>query len=480
MTEQQAIKKIKTANWYRQGGAIVPYFPSIPYRAAFHRFDGFNFFQGHNNYGYFNKDKERKFFENILRKQLKNNLYLKQKLLGPWTKLKKQKDNLLKKAIPKLLSQLSNHQLIQYHSGINRIMFNLWKVSICLESSDPWSDIILNQYLKKYGKGHIKPQQIALLCSPKKLSYLQQEKLNRIKVAIKLKQKKATKKDIIKHREKYNWMNTNWAGVNLLSLNYFKKQIYQMAKWPLAKLLKEKNKLLFWQKQHQKKVETLQKKLKLTKEIKVLCGLCSTFSDWREERKMDSMITLIALDKIINEFSKRTKLPKKLLLFLDGQEFTSMEAIKNKKNELQKRTKTCFYHVAKAGKLMVFTGKEALTLHQLLENSLTHSKTLTGATAYKGKIKGTAKLVVSAKDFKKIKRGDILVTQMTRPEFMPILHKVSAIVTDEGGITCHAAIMSRELKIPCVIGTQTATKMLKNGDLVEVDANQGAIKIIKK
>ena len=59
------------------------------------------------------------------------------------------------------------------------------------------------------------------------------------------------------------------------------------------------------------------------------------------------------------------------------------------------------------------------------------------------------------------------------------MKKASAIVTDEGGVTCHAAIVSRELKIPCIIGTKIATKVLKDGQLVEVNANHGWVKIIK-
>jgi len=103
-----------------------------------------------------------------------------------------------------------------------------------------------------------------------------------------------------------------------------------------------------------------------------------------------------------------------------------------------------------------------------------------GQTGCLGKIKGTVCLVRSIKtEGKKFKAGDILVTGMTRPEFVALMRKASAIVTDEGGITCHAAIVSRELKIPCVIGTRIATKVLKDGDIVEVDAHKGIIKKLK-
>ena len=80
----------------------------------------------------------------------------------------------------------------------------------------------------------------------------------------------------------------------------------------------------------------------------------------------------------------------------------------------------------------------------------------------------------------KFKDNTILVTSMTRPEYLPAMKKAIAIVTDEGGITCHAAIVSRELGIPCVINTKNATETLKNGDLIEVKADHGAVMIVEK
>ena len=76
----------------------------------------------------------------------------------------------------------------------------------------------------------------------------------------------------------------------------------------------------------------------------------------------------------------------------------------------------------------------------------------------------------------KFKRGDILVSPATNPNILPVMKIAAAIITDEGGITCHAAIVSREFKIPCVVGTKIATKVLKDGDLVEVDAEKGVVR----
>jgi len=86
---------------------------------------------------------------------------------------------------------------------------------------------------------------------------------------------------------------------------------------------------------------------------------------------------------------------------------------------------------------------------------------------------------LSENDFNKFKSGDILVTSMTRPEFVTLMKMAKAVITDEGGITCHAAIVSRELGLPCIIGTEMATRLLKDGDIVEVDADKGIVKLVK-
>lgn len=102
-----------------------------------------------------------------------------------------------------------------------------------------------------------------------------------------------------------------------------------------------------------------------------------------------------------------------------------------------------------------------------------------GQSAYPGIVRGFVSIMHSQQDFGRFVAGNILVTSMTRPEFLPLVRQCSAIITDEGGITCHAAIVSRELKKPCVIGTKIATKVLKDGDAVEVDAEKGTVRVVK-
>jgi pyruvate,water dikinase len=104
---------------------------------------------------------------------------------------------------------------------------------------------------------------------------------------------------------------------------------------------------------------------------------------------------------------------------------------------------------------------------------------ISGQTAQPGLATGRVKIIIRAKDMKKFQKGDILVSVATDPDIVPAMKKAAAIVTEQGGITSHAAIVSRELGIPCIIGTKIATRVLKDGDIVEVDANKGIIKKIK-
>jgi phosphohistidine swiveling domain-containing protein len=101
-----------------------------------------------------------------------------------------------------------------------------------------------------------------------------------------------------------------------------------------------------------------------------------------------------------------------------------------------------------------------------------------GLAAYRGKVTGKARIVMNVKDQNNVMEGDILIVPMTTPDFMPSLLKAAAFVTDEGGVICHAAIVAREFKKPCVIGTKKATTVFRNGDVVEVDGFSGIVRLI--
>ncbi len=121
-----------------------------------------------------------------------------------------------------------------------------------------------------------------------------------------------------------------------------------------------------------------------------------------------------------------------------------------------------------------FVGDDFRNLLKVLVNE--SATELKGVAAYLGKAKGVVRVVFDPRKVKIFNIGDVLVTGMTRPEFLPLMKKASAFVTDAGGMLSHAAIVARELKKPCILSTETATKVFKDGDRVEVDAEKGVVR----
>jgi pyruvate,water dikinase len=102
-------------------------------------------------------------------------------------------------------------------------------------------------------------------------------------------------------------------------------------------------------------------------------------------------------------------------------------------------------------------------------------KFLKGIGASRGKVEGRVIIVNGPREFSKMKKGYVLVAPMTSPSWLMVIHQAAAIVTDKGGMLSHAAIVCREFGIPAIVGTQEATKLLKDGDRILVDGTQGII-----
>ncbi|MFH1247128.1 MAG: PEP-utilizing enzyme [Candidatus Micrarchaeota archaeon] len=157
-------------------------------------------------------------------------------------------------------------------------------------------------------------------------------------------------------------------------------------------------------------------------------------------------------------------------------------------SEIQKRKRYCLLHLNN-GKIDFYSGNEALEKRkELLDSSLPSRDTneIRGLIANTGKVSGKVKLVKVdnaeeiAKIASEIKPGTILVTGMTNPTMISLMKNVKGIVTDEGGMACHAAIISRELNVPCIVGCRIATRVLSDGDYIELDADNGIVRKLKE
>ncbi|MFH1895281.1 MAG: PEP-utilizing enzyme [archaeon] len=143
---------------------------------------------------------------------------------------------------------------------------------------------------------------------------------------------------------------------------------------------------------------------------------------------------------------------------------------------LNERTEFCY--MLEEGKYFLETGDNALKIKSIIEgipSSDSEEKMFFGMSASPGMITGKARVLSDSSEISKIEKGDILVAPATSVDFVPAMKKASAIITEFGGITSHAAIVSRELGIPCIVGVKNIAKILKDGDKIKVDAFKGLI-----
>ncbi len=194
---------------------------------------------------------------------------------------------------------------------------------------------------------------------------------------------------------------------------------------------------------------------------------------------MDFAFGQIWLSCFVNEFAKPAgRAYKKILAIFKGYHlwFYYGEKDSNRVGEHIVK-KFCVYYAEK-GVDKVFLRKQAKELAQQTQRDIGAEAEISGQTGCVGRAIGVVKKIFRPEGMGKMKKGDILVSIATDPDIVPAMKKAAAIVTEQGGVTSHAAIVSREMNIPCVIGTKIATKVLNDGDKVEVDANKGIVRKI--
>lgn len=182
---------------------------------------------------------------------------------------------------------------------------------------------------------------------------------------------------------------------------------------------------------------------------------------------------------LVKSIAKELGVTYSELLYLSGPEV--LDALQGRLNYLDtiKKRKTGFLVVFDQDRDIVLESLAAVKFVQersILRRNVEDVKEVCGNVAYPGYAKGKVRIVKTDKDNANFIRGEILVSIITTPNLTPSMEKAAAIITDEGGITCHAAIFAREMKKPCIIGTKVATKVFKDGDLVEVDAERGIVR----
>ena len=329
-----------------------------------------------------------------------------------------------------------------------------------------------------------KEEDLSLLSSPISRTTPLKEEIDFLKLLIKIKKNTNSfiaKKLIQSHFDKYCWLSV-YMGNPKWKKDEFIKRIKDSLKTVNPK--KKLEELLKKHKEDENRIKAIIKKNQLNfGEVELLREMIFYRIEYEN---LFSYATY-------SSFDLRKRIAKKLNLDLDNLNYLKPEETSGKlkgKEEwgkdlksLIKARKKHYVIVIGKNKRHDFIGEEADLFLQSLKKDVVEesigAKDVKGTVASPGIVKGKVRVVTKIEEIGEVKNGEILVTYNTTPTFLPAMKKAAAIVTDEGGITCHAAIVSRELGIPCIIGTKIATKVLKDGQLVEVDANKGVVRILK-
>ena len=316
------------------------------------------------------------------------------------------------------------------------------------------------------------------LITPEDETLFWQEQKELLKIAAAHKSLADAEKDgnLSRHVQRFAWLNYGYQGP-LNTLEDFKdrlKKIYKSKTRPQKQLQEH---ISFLKKIYGKRKKT-ETALGLRKKEKQLFAAARSFTYLKIYRVGIRHYFSFTCDYLFAKMGEELGLNPKIFQFATREEILRFaQGKKTGVKKIQARLKYLFEYITPKDR--VFLNKQAAQRLQnklVVKEKIENSDVLTGQAAFLGKALGKVRLVFSSKDLGKVQHGDILVAISTNPDFLPAMYRANAFVTDQGGITSHAAIVAREMKKPCVIGTRFATKILKDGDLVEVDASRGIVK----
>lgn len=299
------------------------------------------------------------------------------------------------------------------------------------------------------------------LSKPSQLPYLMEYELDILR---------GNAKDAQALYDKWFWVPFDYYGADEWDINHL-----------LTELAKPKDDNKFtalenYQKNTSEEQKNVIKKYTLNSDSLRAITCLQIISYIQDERKRVTNESYPFLEKkIISEFSRRTGIPNDELWLMLPEEIQA--ALAGEKKSFAHRKKSCAVEIHNGTFVIHEKIPDFLVEDDVLEHI--NLNVIYGTIASMGVTQGIVKVCSTSQEIKKIGKGDILVAPATTPDYIVGFRLAGAVITDEGGLTSHAAVVSREMKLPCIIGTKNASVLLKDGDFVEVDANVGMIRILR-
>lgn len=379
------------------------------------------------------------------------------------------------------LQPLSDKELMEKFYQIYNAYLEQYGIAVGIQ--DPFSmrsDVLWQPRFKQL-LGHHFSDVFPKLTTPSEQSFVEQEAGDFLQI-VDFAQKhpeESTQKEVRhlleQHAATYFYMNNNYAVVEELTADYYQKKLDAA----LQKGIQADQELKQKEQARQASLKLKQELIKqhhIPEEEQVILNIADRFTWQQDERKKTMMMANHYFRLFLLEICRRTGLPEDELKYSFIHELREVLLNGLRLPEEWKKRKEFVAVVNTEQGYELVSGAEAREVHDdLFSHDTKGQKQVKGMIACKGKVEGRVKIVLKRHDIVNMPQGAVLVASMTRPEMVPAMQRAIAIVTDEGGVTSHAAIISRELNTPCVIGTKLATKLFRDGDLVEVDAETGVV-----
>lgn len=332
---------------------------------------------------------------------------------------------------------------------------------------------------------HIKDRTatLATVTYPSKHTPLFQSQLDLLAIGAKIQAKKLTRREVdaALHRwlKRHGHIPVNFCE-NPWTIGDARQQLQQVMKTDCA----AERRLL--DRSHRQKVREAQRALRrVPRNIGTVAHSLQTITTLNQYRKNVFCFVSLGMTDLYKEIAERMGLRtwRECYYFTPGELEDGLRRARLPWKKMIRQRRLTAY-VADRDEFVRFLPKQtakrlaSFVYGATVQPKHTHRTTaiLRGLGANRGIVHGTVRVVLSSKDFSKVRTGDILVAPMTSVDYVPVMKKAAAFVTNEGGITSHASIVSREMNKPCVVGTGVATIVLKDGDLVEVDATKGIVR----
>lgn len=367
-----------------------------------------------------------------------------------WEKLSIALANKLKEVLLVDLSEKSDEELLSLHNDFERVYTDWWGFGQIAEIFGFACEEIIHDKA---------PDHEVILTTPHVPSFTYNEEMERMK----LEQAPDTNAAAKEHAKKYHWIHNSFFATKYLDHEYFLSHPPALEKIDFKEVMQKKEKIL-----------------SSMPELKGVVSMVDYFTIFRDDRKALVIQCLDFIDEFYQEISKRFSIDPELLKWITPD--MTKELLKTGKFDLKKAKQMkeavlIRFHDDTPTEIIV--GKEAIEEDKRVF-SLSTTEELKGMCAMPGKVTGKVRVITHLEEIQDMQEGEVLVVTMTTPDFVLAMRKASAIVTDEGGVTSHASIMAREMKTPCVIGTLVATRTLKTGDTIEVDADNGIVRILQE